>query len=307
MRAEATKARGSGVRALESLVGVFTGKGRVRSRIRSLLEPWIGMRRVQLREPRPTIDVQDVVPWHEWGQSFVEWRRFGRSYCPSLRRRPRVGTTRLHSTWACELSQVDGFAGPTLGDFPDLNTLVERACPDLVREVKAAEIPWHLSHFEVRTSASLSNSFVCHRWDGRVYIEDRGDPYHFAAARFIACRLGVKVPLAGRLREHSLDEAVIRDLRDEYDLFVIAEDRVTELEFHSALAAVGVTYLTGEMPDRYVGTRAVMFPKSEKRSREVANLLREGSVFDLGAFLDALVRRQKGSTPRPLTAGQFSI
>ncbi|ECN5820950.1 hypothetical protein AAO05_22600, partial [Salmonella enterica subsp. enterica serovar Infantis] len=68
-----------------------------------------------------------------------------------------------------------------------------------------------------------------HHLDGldperRLYWLNDGGSHHFGAARYQACRLGIAVPLTGRLCRYGVNVPMISAIRQQWHLFAVPAD-----------------------------------------------------------------------------------
>jgi len=208
-----------------------------------------------------------------------------------------LGVERVSAEWLCDLSQVHGFSSSKsrLEDFATTDQMVERNSPELIAEISHERLQANLAHSEIRIlhDSDSSDHFVRREWDGRVFLVNGGGSHHLAAAKYIASRLGVRIPLKAPLHTHSLNAAALASLRGEFDMFVVGEEPFAWNAFTDAMEAYRATWLWHPLPrPRDRGARAVLLPKSVGRSRRVADELRGAGFEDLGAHLAGLIDRQ---------------
>jgi len=146
-----------------------------------------------------------------------------------------------------------------------------------------------LSHKEIRIlhEPGSSDCFHQHAWDGRLFLSNSGGSHHFAAGAYIAKRLGIAVPLVGKLYRDSLCPEALADLSREYDVFAVAIANDVSEPFHKAMEAIRATWFWHYLPHPYELARAVLLPKTEPRSRRAAEVLRQAGFVDLCAHLAA--------------------
>lgn len=208
-----------------------------------------------------------------------------------------LATLVVTKEWVCDLSQIHGFSSSKsrLEEFASTDDLVERNSPELVREVSPEALRANLQHREIRIlhEPSSSDHFVRREWDGRVFLVNSGGSHHLAAAKYIAGRLGVCVPLKAALHSYSLNAAALASLRREFHLFVIRDEPFAWNAFCDAMQAFRATWLWHTLPrPRDRGSRAVLLPKCETRSHRAADRLHGCGFVDLGVHLAGLIDRQ---------------
>lgn len=260
--------------------------------------------RVPLDVLKPSIDAQGIVPWHELGKPhYLSWPRSergtllgwkmrdGYGYGSFTLHRPeyaQIGQCEIIDDWVCDISDVHGFSASKskLRDFASMDEMVETNSRAMIDEITQEKLAKNLAHSEIRIVHSPGSDHFCrHLWDGRLFLMNSGGSHHFAAAKYIAARLPQSVALRGKLRTYSLNPLAIASLRRDYEMFVISDDTPISLGFHDAMEAFRATWLWHHMPRPFESAKAILLPKSERRSRKVADLLRNAGVVDLGQHL----------------------
>lgn len=227
------------------------------------------------------------------------WKQRDRhSYGSFISHRPeyaQIGQQQIDDHWECDITDVHGFAGSKseLRDFASTDQMVEAKSRDLIDAITHEKLANNLDHREIRIIHSPGSDFFCrYSWDGRLFLMNGGGSHHFAAAKYIAARLPKAVALRGRLYTRSLNALAIASLRRDFEMFVISNDTPISLGFHDAMEAFRATWLWHPLPRPFRGAKAVLLPKAERRSMQVAGLLRQAGVADLGAHLAHLAAIQ---------------
>lgn len=255
---------------------------------------------VSLPAPPLSVAAGSIVQWHEWGPrdgALIGWRALGGHYGSFRVQRSEFrhfGRRQALQDWSCDIQEVAGLLASKsdLRRFADLDALVEANSPEMIAELSPEGLRRNLAHGEIRilNRPSSGDFFARYAWDGRVFLMNSGGSHHFAAARYIAARLGCAVPLTGLLRTYSVDPLAVAGLRHSFDLFAIPESAVSA--FHRAMESYRAAYCSLPLPAPYAEARAVLLPKDEGRSRRAAGVLREAGALDLGVSLADLVSRQ---------------
>ena len=269
--------------------------------------------RVPLDAEAPNISAGSIVQWHELGQapyhhwprreqgSLMGWKLRGKhDYGSFLLHRPeytQIGQEHTNDNWVCDITDVHGFGASKseLRDFASTDQMVETNSREMIDAITHEKLAKNLDHREIRIihEPNGGGDFFCrHSWDGRVFLMNSGGSHHFAAAKYIAARLPHGVTLKGRLYTYSLNAVAIAALRRDFEMFVISDDTPISVGFHDAMAAFRATWLWHAMPRPITTAKAILLPKSERRSMVVAALLRKAGVVDLGAHLAALAAAQ---------------
>lgn len=251
----------------------------------------------------------DIVSWHEWGHAeggvVRGWKQTTHGHegfnLPLL---VDFGFTRHVQHWNCDIQDVHGLGASKseLSAFASLDELVEKNSRPMIQAVDQQGLKKNLAHKEIRILHDVPSGdyFARHVWDGRIFLLNSGGSHHFSAARYIAKRIGQKVPLSGRLHEYLLNAPVVLDLIEKFDIYAIPENwpSCPSPSFHYLMRASGVTYFWRTLPRPWNQFRAIFLPKAEIRSARVSHELRCGSAYDLGRHFDALLQRQEGALVR---------
>lgn len=275
-----------------------------------LLDEHPGLR-IQLAEPKLNIAAYSVVQWHEWGYTSERnwqhrkcgtisgWRYSSDEYRSFDIHRPELehfGRCEVDENWTCDIQSVVGFSTSKskLEDFTNLNDMVEANSREMIDALTEEKLLWNLAHDEIRIlhREHTSDHFAHHLWDGRVFLINNGGSHHFAAARYIAARIGRLVPLRGVLRTYSIDPMAANGLLRDFDMFVMSSEAAVLNSFHDAMQTFQATYLWQPLPRPCEQARVILLPKQEMRSAKVSTVLRASGLFDFGKYLTSLIKQQ---------------
>lgn len=275
---------------------------------------------VSLDAAAPNIDAYSVAPWHELGESkhlygprrergsLMGWKQRDKySYGGFYLHRPeysQIAQREIVDDWVCDITDVQGFAGSKseLRNFASTDQMVEANSHDMIDALTPEKLAKNLAHREIRIiHAPGSDFFQRYAWDGRLFLINSGGSHHFAAAKYIAARLPQAVALRGKLVTYALNAIAIASLQHDYEMFVISDATAISRGFHDAMEAFRATWLYHSMPRPFQDTKAILLPKAERRSMQVATLLRKAGVADLGAHLAQAAATQftPGIVPHP--------
>lgn len=263
--------------------------------------------RVPLVETDKSIASEKVVRWHEFGVSteihsgrrkqgaLLGWRKKGGGYYNTfyLHRAEfeQLVTKIVIEQWPCEIQEVHGFSASKseLTKFSSMDEMVERNSKEMITDISPEGLAKNLAHNEIRIMRpNTDDCFKYHRWDQRLFLINSGGSHHFAAAKYIASRIGVPVPLAGRLHLYTINPDAIASLRRDFDIFMISDKPEISVAFNEAMRSFEATWLWTFLPRPYHNARAILLPKNERRSQRVAQEFKEAAVVDLGAYLEEL-------------------
>lgn len=272
--------------------------------------------RVTLDDASPCISVSSVAQWYDLGQlrhphlwkvgkqgELMGWGPRGRyGYGSFMVLRPefaQIAPLQIVKDWVCDISDVHGFAASKskLRDFTSTDQMVEANSREMIDEITIEKLEKNLAHREIRIIHSPgSDYFERCAWDGRVFLINGGGSHHFAAAKYIAARLQKAVTLRGKLYNYSLNASAIDSLRRDFEMFVISDEDAVWYGFHQSMESFRATWLYHDMPRPFKRAKAILLPKTERRSMLVATLLRDAGVVDLGEHLSHLADTQLTSS-----------
>lgn len=300
---------------------------RVTGDLPPVLEHWIvdptsRANTIVVDPPRETCAADDRVAWHQWKDLHAqEWRRtkagqvvgwrpgpngYGR-YDFHLDALEHLTRERVLDGWSCDIGDVAGVSGSKspLSEYDSLDAMVRARRPELVASRDPACIYHLLTHdglriLDVEGNRREKDFFTLHQWDGRVFLCNLDGSHHFSAARYLAGRFGMHIPLRGRLYCRWIDAQAVEALVNAYALFAINATSIVLNALHEALQAYGVTYLRHRLPkglspgasDQNAALETLLLPSSDARSQRVASAMATAGFFDVGAHLESLVRRQ---------------
>jgi hypothetical protein len=279
--------------------------------------------RVNLADPSPCIDWASVVRWDEFGTwpfqhglhhargTLLGWKNDQNYHQSFLLKRPeyeQIGQCVVLEDWVCDIREVDGFltSKSKLSAFSSTDAMVETNSRELIAEVTAAQLAKNLEHREIRIlhQSNKTDYFERFLWDGRLFLMNNGGSHHLAAAKYIAARLGERVPLYAKLHSYVLNGRAVASLRADFELFALPDTLEICSPFHEAMHMFGATWLWHPFPRPYAeDVMAVFLPRSAARSMKVADVLRQVGALDLGRYLTELCSRQYAWVHRLRPAG----
>lgn len=263
-----------------------------------------------LAEPDKSIFAGDVVRWDQFGNLPYEthrvyprklngWTRCRGNYqnygATSLSREDllNLGTVKEVEGWSCEIQDVDGFSASKseLRKFKSMDAMVERNSKSMITPISKDKLENNLRWDEIRIISRKDHDyFATWGWDGRLFLINSGGSHHFAAAKYIAKRLHIDVPLQGRYMIYGISQVALESLRHDFDIYVMSWHSMQRMEFHGAMQSFQATYYWKDLPRPYTEQAAIFLPKSEKRAVKVSQVLREAGFQDLGLYLKKLPR-----------------
>ena len=200
-----------------------------------------------------------------------------------------------------DIRSIEGLAQSKsdLGSFTDLDAMAVGACAAQLQETTPAALEQLLRHSQVRVGRApgewaRGDAFIQFGWDRRVFLANSGGSHHFAAARYLAGKLGVDVPLYAPLQSHRLSALGVSELQRNWRVFALHRD--DELPIAAALERDKVQFRT-IVPSHWafphdIPAALVMLPVADPRTREVAGILQAAGVTDLTDALSAALWRQ---------------
>lgn len=265
--------------------------------------------KAQLLAPADNIDMASVPMWHRLNEigSGVAGRRNGRleltgwrnehhHYCSFTASCPALANLvrhRVFDSWAFDLQDVHGFAASKskLETFSSMNEMVLRNSKEMIDDVSAEGLWKNLAHDEIRLLHEKPTDWLqVHQWDQRMFVVNDGGSHHLAAAKYIAERLAVEVPLRAPLHYYSIDPDAVALLRGDYDIYLVSDKPELANAFFDAMQSYGATWLWHALPQPYEEARAIFLPREEAQSMRVSQALREAGFAELGQHLADVAR-----------------
>ncbi|WP_253299633.1 DUF6685 family protein [Citrobacter cronae] len=123
--------------------------------------------------------------------------------------------------FSCDITDIRGISASKSmdHDIRDIDEFPVLRCRELTEPVTEEHLRKNMRHWELRLDRML---FAEYPWaERRLYWPNDGGSHHFGAARYQACRLGIAVPLTGRLCRYGVNVPMISAIRQQWHLFAI--------------------------------------------------------------------------------------
>ncbi len=180
-----------------------------------------------LKTPVDTLWTRSVIYWQDW---------ISPSWIPSDSRQCTIdfykpgyyrGLERCHMVvpevqnliskediphFSCDITDIQGISASKseMYDIGDIYEFPLLRCPGLVTPVNEEHLRENMQYWELRLHRMR---FAEYPWTERkLYWLNEGGSHHFAAARYQACRLGISVPLTGRLSRFHVNMQMVSAL-----------------------------------------------------------------------------------------------
>lgn len=259
-----------------------------------------------IRSGRTGIAAGTVMAWYQWSKpswcndkqptGWVNgWRVEGGLYQPFQQHIQALTTMVRESVipaWETDIQQIGGFSDSKckLEELESIDVMPTCKHREIAVEITEEGLKKNLAHAQIgiiNSPTTTSDCFVRFSWDDLTYLFNSDGSHHFAEARLIAGKLGIKVPITGRLVTYELDRDSVIALRREFEIFAVKEKYW--LHFFDAMRQFGAPFLKHNLPKpRHEDTCAVFLPKSIDRSMKAAGLLHGAGWTDLGRHLTDL-------------------
>ena len=281
-----------------------------------------------LERPPSGIAASEILRWDRWHRRSLPrsrhypWRFTpGRNALQWSARRGRVAAreveidalTRLcrrevRENFRCDARDIRCLwaSKSPLDEITSLDEMATKRSPELVREVTPEALRKNMTH-EVWRGPFSDAGIELDRfgWDGRLCWRNEGGSHHFAAARYLAGKLGIPLPIRARLHEYRFDLDAIDELDATYRVFLLSDEPRVSLAISDALRGFGTTFQLAAMLPPHQKLTALFLPRSLRRSRQAAEALERAGQFDLGRFLlrvGRIERHALGSSHSPVHA-----
>ena len=260
--------------------------------------------------PKQDVDATNVIRWHELGENahphrrargwVMGWHRNGsiwESYDHHSSNLESIMVEDSEDHWGCDIRVVEALSASKseLKDYPTLDAFAEGSCKIFIQDETDEGLAKNLNWSEIRIihREKTSDHFRHYAWDGRVLLINSGGSHHFIAARYIAGKLGVPVPLTGRLSEFNLSHKAVQGLCEEFDMYPIKNCSHLFGDMMDALRSFDAAFCLMKLPRPFSDSRVFMLPKDEPRSVQASKFLAKAGLLELGAHLQELCNKQK--------------
>jgi hypothetical protein len=195
--------------------------------------------------------------------------------------------------FTCDLQDVHGFAASKskLESFRSMDEMVQTNSKEMIGDVSAVGLRKNLAHDEIRLLREKPTDWLqIYQWDQRLYVVNAGGSPHLAAAKYIAARIRMAVPLRAPLHYYWIDSNAVVLLRDDYDIYLVSDKPELANAFFDAMKSCCATWLWHEVPQPYKETRAIFLPRREALSMRVSLAFRNAGFVELGQHFDDVAR-----------------
>lgn len=269
-----------------------------------------------LAKPSGGIDACKIIRWDRWHRRSLPSARHSpwpvRSAANALRwsgRRPNIVSCEIEIealTRLCRRETIEDFrcdardieclcaSKAPLAELGSLDEMATRFSANLIDGITLANLRRNLAH-EAWRGPFRDEGVVLDRfgWDGRLCLHNEGGSHHFAAARYLASRLGTPLPIRATLNEYRFDADAVEELDVTYRLFLIGDVGMARLAIGDALRNFSATFLLAAAPRPHQGHTVLLLPRSHGRSCRAAKVMDRRGHFDFGRFLTVESRRER--------------
>lgn len=263
--------------------------------------------KIDLLTPEDNIDMARVPRWHHLTSASAQRRHADNLELMGWRMRGGQPSSFIHyeaalenlvrrttvEAWSCDLQDVHGFAQSKsdLVKFSSTDQMVTANSQEMIADVSMTGLRKNLAHHEIRLLRERPTDWLqVHQWDKRMFVVNDGGSHHLAAAKYIAGRMGVPVPLFAPLRYYWIDPAAVALLRGEYDIYLVDDQPALANAFAGAMQSCGATWLWHDLPQPYETARAIFLPRAEHLSMRVSQAFRQAGFVELGHYLEDVAR-----------------
>jgi hypothetical protein len=191
--------------------------------------------------------------------------------------------------WECDLQAIAGMSASKsdLHRYNSMDDFAKDRCRVLIEPITEATLEQRLDWTEIRVlhQPGTTDHFVQYGWDGRIFLRNSSGSHHVAAARYLAGRLGRRVPITSKLVRYSIDATSVAVLRRDFEIFALPIGSLLLNGFFDGMQAFEAPYYWLPLPMPHRQATAIFLPRKDRRARIVARTLARRGLFDLGAFL----------------------
>lgn len=196
--------------------------------------------------------------------------------------------------FSCDITDIRGISASKSmeHDIYDIDEFPIMRCREMAEPVTEEHLKKNMCHWELRLDNML---FAEYPWaERRLYWLNDGGSHHFGAARYQARRLGIAVPLTGKLCRYSVNVQMISVLRNKWHLLVIPKDELFGI-FFDAMEAFECAFGCSDLPPRMhdedksgVALKLIWLDRGNPRANAVASVLTRAGFPDFGKQLTQL-------------------
>lgn len=266
------------------------------------------------RCPPPSVGAGDVVRWNELGdysyrfnmrEGHMRGRRKvgGRVEAASIVNHAlmNLGTVNEIESATFDINDIHGiFAaknGPSteFGLFRSLDDWIAKSSPELVQPITERKLEENLSHRGINILHKRGDHLVYFKWHQKAYLANTDGGHHFAAARYIARRLGRRVPVTGKLYSYGIDTSAAVALNNEFAIFAVPDGNIDLIhDLYKETYKSQVTWYWRPFPRPLQNRQRLIFlPRAVAKSRRVADIFLARRFVDIGAFLVSAGKRSE--------------
>lgn len=247
--------------------------------------------------------------------SVVRWDRLASNGCAHatvngrVRRGQVMRGTRLHlpalesfcteevtHRWKCNIRDVQGITNSKseLEKYESVDAFAQDACKTFIGNATEDDLARALNHpgITVKTPYPKEDIFILYLWCSRLLLANTDGSHHFAAASFIAGKLGIAVPIYANVHVRFINTQSLNALRDQFEMIVLNKNPEAMNAFFNAMDEFRASFYWMDLPREYPDQELILLPRKDPRSMQVAQLLLKANAFDLGHHLSALASRQ---------------
>jgi len=218
--------------------------------------------------------------------STTDWERFVSDSPIRVSAMDKLVLTEKVADFECSIHDVAALAcsKDPLEKSVDLDDFAERHCIGLIEKLTVEQLEKCLGHCDARIMKKDGN-FRQYVWDERLILMNGDGSHNFAAARYIAKRLSIDVPLKAMMYRFRINPEAVRQMRAAYDVFALADDDCHWMSEQLRTFDVPVEILMAPPPYNNEGERLFFLPKSSPRAMSVSRMLSQAGLLDVGNLL----------------------
>ena len=247
--------------------------------------------------------------WEFFNERCIKWRyrkyegrvasSFNNEFLPMLN---NLHSSTMIPNWSCEIQTITNISSSKslLSEFTNLNEIVIQDSQDLISEITLENLSKNMSHYDSQIFHKTNEMVSCESWSKTFTWHNTGGSHHFAAARYIAGKLGEKVPLRAKLELTFIDEEKFHHLFSQYEIFMISnrETEQYQLLFETLLNSK-IPFITAPIDSYfsdnkdYSSLKLLAFYRTDSGSQPVISCFKRSSALNLYDYFHHLIVRQE--------------
>ncbi len=186
-------------------------------------------------------------------------------------------------SFSIDIKRISGLLASKseLSESKDLCEFAQKNTKEYIKELSEENFYKLLKHREIRIihGNNTTDHFVKYSWDDRYFLSNAGGSHHFAAAHYIAQKLGINHKLKGTLYKYELNGDSVRELFELYNSVAIND--TLSFNFIESFRKFDCPFFLCSAPNQLNTAKILLFPKKNKRATNIFSLFMENGYWNI--------------------------